>query len=127
MKKHFLILICLLIMQSMGLVVAQQDTILVFEGRLDTSPVSTQTIKPCLLRTERLSSDFGGVIEVQFGGGMSEEMQYAIKAAAQLWEEKLYIPKKIILKFEKERMGVEAADFAAQVRYTLLQIGRAHV
>lgn len=120
MKKHFLILICLLIMQSMGLVVAQQDTILVFEGRLDTSPVSTQTIKPCLLRTERLSSDFGGVIEVQFGGGMSEEMQYAIKAAAQLWEEKLYIPKKIILKFEKERMGMEAADFAAQVRYTLL-------
>lgn len=107
-------------MQSMGLVVAQQDTILVFEGRLDTSPVSTQTIKPCLLRTERLSSDFGGVIEVQFGGGMSEEMQYAIKAAAQLWEEKLYIPKKIILKFEKERMGMEAADFAAQVRYTLL-------
>ncbi|WP_320935058.1 hypothetical protein [Bacteroides nordii] len=123
MKKHFLILICLLIMQSMGLVVAQQDTILVFEGRLDTSPVSTQTIKPCLLRTERLSSDFGGVIEVQFGGGMSEEMQYAIKAAAQLWEEKLYIPKKIILKFEKERMGVEAADFAAQVRYTLLPGG----
>lgn len=54
---------------------------------------------------------------------MSEEMQYAIKAAAQLWEEKLYIPKKIILKFEKERMGVEAADFAAQVRYTLLPGG----
>lgn len=120
MKKHFLILICLLIMQSMGLVVAQQDTILVFEGRLDTSPVSTQTIKPCLLRTERLSSDFGGVIEVRCGGGMSEEMQCCIRAAAQLWEEKLYIPKKIILRFERERMGVEAADFAAQVKYTLL-------
>ena len=57
MKKHFLILICLLIMQSMGLVVAQQDTILVFEGRLDTSPVSTQTIKPCLLRTLKYSSE----------------------------------------------------------------------
>ena len=34
------------------------------------------------------------------------------RAAAQLWEEKLYIPKKIILRFERERMGVEAADFA---------------
>lgn len=107
-------------MQSIGLTMAQQDTILVFEGRLDTSPVSTQTIKPCLLRTERLSSDFGGVIEVKCSDGMSEEMQCCIRAAAQLWEEKLYIPKKIILRFEKERMGVEAADFAAQVRYTLL-------
>lgn len=120
MKRHFLILISLLIMQSIGLTMAQQDTILVFEGRLDTSPVSTQTIKPCLLRTERLSSDFGGVIEVKCSDGMSEEMQCCIRAAAQLWEEKLYIPKKIILRFEKERMGVEAADFAAQVRYTLL-------
>lgn len=123
MKKYFLILICLLTMQSIGLVVAQQDTILVFEGRLDTSPVSAQTIKPCLLRTERLSSDFGGVIEVKCGDGMSEEMQCCIRAAAQLWEEKLYIPKKIILRFEKERMGVGAADFAAQVRYTLLPGG----
>ena len=123
MKKYLLILVSFLTLQSIGAVLAQQDTILVFEGRLDTSPVSAQTIKPCLLRTERLSSDFGGVIEVQFGGGMSEEMQYAIKAAAQLWEEKLYIPKKIILKFEKERMGMEAADFAAQVRYTLLPGG----
>lgn len=123
MKKYLLILVSFLTLQGIGAVLAQQDTILVFEGRLDTSPVSAQTIKPCLLRTERLSSDFGGVIEVQFGGGMSEEMQYAIKAAAQLWEEKLYIPKKIILKFEKERMGMEAADFAAQVRYTLLPGG----
>lgn len=120
MKRRFLILISLLVMQSIGLTMAQQDTILVFEGRLDTSPVSTQTIKPCLLRTERLSSDFGGVIEVKCSDGMSEEMQCCIRAAAQLWEEKLYIPKKIILRFEKERMGVEAADFAAQVRYTLL-------
>lgn len=120
MKKYLLILVSLLTLQGIGLVMAQQDTILVFEGRLDTSPVSAQTIKPCLLRTERLSSDFGGVIEVQFGGGMSEEMQCCIRAAAQLWEEKLYIPKKIILRFERERMGVEAADFAAQVKYTLL-------
>lgn len=73
---------------------AQQDTILVFEGRLDTSPVGAQTIKPCLLRTERLSSDFGGVIEVRCGDGMSEEMQCCIRAAAQLWEEKLYILKR---------------------------------
>lgn len=120
MKKYLLILVSLLTLQGIGLVMAQQDTILVFEGRLDTSPVSAQTIKPCLLRTERLSSDFGGVIEVQFGGGMSEEMQCCIRAAAQLWEEKLYIPKKIILRFERERMGVEAADFAAQVKYTIV-------
>ena len=120
MKKYLLILVSFLTLQGIGAVLAQQDTILVFEGRLDTSPVGAQTTKPCLLRTERLSSDFGGVIEVRCGDGMSEEMQCCIRAAAQLWEEKLYIPKKIILRFEKERIGVGAADFAAQVRYTLL-------
>lgn len=74
MKKYLLILVSFLTLQGIGAVLAQQDTILVFEGRLDTSPVSTQTIKPCLLRAERLSSDFGGVIEVRCGDGISEEM-----------------------------------------------------
>ena len=50
MKKYLLILVSLLTLQGIGLVMAQQDTILVFEGRLDTSPVSAQTIKPCLLQ-----------------------------------------------------------------------------
>ena len=120
MKKHLPILIVLLMAQSIGLLIAQQDTILVFKGRLDTAPTALQTIKPCLLRTERSNSDFGGIIEVQCEAGMSEEMQCCIKVAAQLWEEKLYIPKKVVLKFEKEKMGVGAEDFEAQVRYTSL-------
>lgn len=120
MRKFIGILILLLTLQNIGLLMAQQNTILVFEGRLDTSPTASTTIKPCLARTERLSSEFGGIIEVQFEAGMSEEMQYCIKAAAQLWEEKLYIPKKVLLRFRKERMGVAAADFEAQVSYSLL-------
>ena len=120
MKKHLPILIVLLMAQSIGLLIAQQDTILVFKGRLDTASTALQTIKPCLLRTERSNSDFGGIIEVQCEAGMSEEMQCCIKVAAQLWEEKLYIPKKVVLKFEKEKMGVGAEDFEAQVRYTSL-------
>ena len=47
-------------------------------------------------------------------------MQCCIKVAAQLWEEKLYIPKKVVLKFEKEKMGVGAEDFEAQVLYSFL-------
>lgn len=101
MNKCLLILLCILTMQGNDILMAQQDTILVFAGSLDTSPTALPTMKPCLSRTERLSSDFGGVIEVIFGTGISEEMQYCIKAAAKLWEEKLYIPKKVILKFEK--------------------------
>lgn len=120
MKKFLGILICLLTLQNLGLLLAQQDAVLVFKGYLDTSPDASQTMKPCLARTERLSSDFGGIIEVQLEAGMSEEMQYCIKAAAQLWEEKLYIPKKVLLRFRKERMGVAAADFEAQVRYSSL-------
>lgn len=120
MKKFLGILICLLTLQNLGLLLAQQDAVLVFKGYLDTSPDASQTLKPCLERTERLSSDFGGIIEVQLEAGMSEEMQYCIKAAAQLWEEKLYIPKKVLLRFRKERMGVAAADFEAQVRYSSL-------
>lgn len=84
MKKHLPILIVLLMAQSIGLLIAQQDTILVFKGRLDTAPTALQTIKPCLLRTERSNSDFGGIIEVQCEAGMSEEMQCCIKVAAQL-------------------------------------------
>ena len=53
MKKHLPILIVLLMAQSIGLLIAQQDTILVFKGRLDTASTALQTIKPCLLRTER--------------------------------------------------------------------------
>ena len=48
MKKHLPILIVLLMAQSIGLLIAQQDTILVFKGRLDTAPTALQTIKPCL-------------------------------------------------------------------------------
>lgn len=118
MRKFIITLICLLTLQNISLLMAQQDTILIFEGYLDTSPSALTTIKPCLARTERLSSEFGGIIEVQFDAGMSEEMQYCIKAAAQLWEEKLYIPKKVLLRFRKERMGVAAADFEAQVSYS---------
>jgi len=118
MKKYLLILVCLLTLQGTGLTMAQQDTILVFEGYMNTTPWGSQIMKPCLPRTERLSSDFGGVIEVVCGAGMSSEMEFSIKAATQFWEEKLYIPKNIVLKFEKKRMGVETADFQAQVRYT---------
>lgn len=108
---------CLLIQN--GIMFAQQDTVLVFNGRLDTSSTGAQVVKPCLPRIERLSSDFGGIIKVECEEGMSEEMQYCIKVAAQLWEEKLYIPKNIILRFEKESLGIDA-DFAAQVVYTAL-------
>lgn len=118
--KHLPILIVLLMAQSIGLLIAQQDTILVFKGHLDTAPTALQTVKPCLLRTERSNSDFGGIIEVQCEAGMSEEMQCCIKVAAQLWEEKLYIPKQVILRFEKVKMGTEAEDFEAQVLYSLL-------
>ena len=93
--KHLPILIVLLMAQSIGLLIAQQDTILVFKGRLDTAPTALQTIKPCLLRTERSNSDFGGIIEVQCEAGMSEEMQCCIKVAANLrkrkwgWEQRI--------------------------------------
>lgn len=118
MKKYVLILVGLLTLQSIGLTMAQQDTILVFEGHMNTTPWGSQIMKPCLPRTERLSSDFGGVIKVVCGAGINDEMQHCIKAAALLWEEKLYIPENVVLKFEKKELGAEAADFQAQVRYT---------
>lgn len=116
MKKILLSWFCLFILT--GIVSAQQDTVLVFEGWLNTSPTTVQTIKPCLPKEERLSSNIGGVIKVECAAGITEKMQYCIKVAAQLWEEKLSIPKDILLRFEKERMGVDAADFAALVVYT---------
>lgn len=118
MKKCLLVLVGLLTLQSIGLTMAQQDTILVFEGHMNTTPWGSQIMKPCLPRIERLSSDFGGVIKVICGAGIDDEMQHCIKAATLLWEEKLYIPENVVLKFEKKELGAEAADFQAQVRYT---------
>ena len=104
MKKCLLVLVGLLTLQSIGLTMAQQDTILVFEGHMNTTPWGSQIMKPCLPRTERLSSDFGGVIKVICGAGIDAEMQHCIKAAALLWEEKLYIPENVVLKFEKKEL-----------------------
>ena len=86
MKKCLLVLVGLLTLQSIGLTMAQQDTILVFEGHMNTTPWGSQIMKPCLPRTERLSSDFGGVIKVVCGAGIDDEMQHCIKAASALNE-----------------------------------------
>ena len=63
MKRYLLILISLLIVQSLDLLVARQNTISFFESCLDTVPTVSQTIKPCLSQAEYSDSDLGGAIE----------------------------------------------------------------
>ena len=90
MKKYLLILVCLLTLQGTGLTMAQQDTILVFEGHMNTTPWGSQIMKPCLPRTERLSSDFGGVIKVICGAGIDDEMQHCKGRRSTLGRKVIY-------------------------------------
>lgn len=122
MKKLIFCLLCILLSKNLS---AQEVMIYNYQDKFTTRS-GNPIIKQCLPKVNRLNSSLGGSINTIFASDISEEMKQCINVAAQLWEEKLAISKPIVLEFVKKKMGKDAPNFEALVRYTTVNATNAY-